>query len=76
MAARNGSVAIQSEALLGKAIRAQGAVSALGREGAGASAAVQAQVARTSAREILGRGPGEARRSLVGTGGQRLVNEL
>lgn len=76
VAARNGSVAIQSEALLGKAIRAQGAVSALGREGAGASAAVQAQVARTSAREILGRGPGEARRSLVGTGGQRLVNEL
>ncbi|CAO1601988.1 hypothetical protein XANCAGTX0491_005624 [Xanthoria calcicola] len=75
VAARNGSVAIQSEALLGKAIRAQGAGNALGREGAGAGAAVQAQVARTSVREILGRGPGEARRSLVGTGGERLVSD-
>lgn len=73
VAARNASVAIQSEALLGRAIRAQGAGSGLGREG-GASAAVQAQVARTSVREILGRGPGEARRSLVGTGGQGVVD--
>ncbi|KAI4111289.1 MAG: hypothetical protein LQ339_000750 [Xanthoria mediterranea] len=76
VAARNASVAIQSEALLGKAIRAQGAGGALGREGAGASAAVQAQVARTSVREILGRGPGEARRSLVGTGGQGVEEEV
>ncbi|KAL8851861.1 MAG: hypothetical protein Q9221_003287 [Calogaya cf. arnoldii] len=63
--AKDKSLTVQSESLIGQPVGAQRAVSVLGSEGT--SSGRKEQSARSSVREILGRGPGEARKSLVGT---------
>lgn len=66
--ARNTSLIVQSESLIGMPVGVQRAVSTLGTQRT--NSGLQEEGARSSVRELLGRGPGEARRSLVGTGGE------
>ncbi|KAL8996889.1 MAG: hypothetical protein Q9169_003700 [Polycauliona sp. 2 TL-2023] len=64
--AGNSNLVVQSESLIGRPVGRQGPVSAA-LSGDEPDLQTQDAVARSSVREVLGRGPGKARRSLVGT---------